>query len=97
MTAWQGSTRAKRLPRGWAKLRTRILERDGYRCTRTTNGVRCNQRATEVDHILRGDDHRPTNLASLCPDHHRQKTQAEATAARWAHRTERQPEQRPNT
>ena len=80
---WAGSTRSARLPANWrTTLRPFVLERDGYRCTVLVDGVRCPEPATEVDHVTRGDDHRPENLRAICAPHHRAKTQAEATAAR---------------
>jgi 5-methylcytosine-specific restriction endonuclease McrA len=73
---WTGSTRKARLPQGWEKLRQRILRRDGHRCEI------CGGPATEVDHILRGDDHSPSNLQALCHTCHLAKTLAEAEAGR---------------
>lgn len=47
----------------------------------------CKRLATEVDHIVRvgagGQRYAWSNLQSLCTPHHKAKTQAEATAARW--------------
>lgn len=76
--AWEGSTRAERLPSNWSAIRRRILRRDGYRCQASG----CGARATEVDHIIPNDDHSPENLQSLCSPHHLEKTLAEAAAAR---------------
>jgi 5-methylcytosine-specific restriction protein A len=47
-----------------------------------TDGARCTAPADEVDHIVRGDDHSYANLASICLDHHKQKTAREAAEAR---------------
>lgn len=89
------NTPGQRIPE---RLRQLVLTRDEHRCTRVTNGARCTSRATEVDHITPrhkgGTDH-PTNLASLCPDCHRAKTQAEAAAARHRYKAKREPEQHP--
>lgn len=87
MSNWRGSDRRERLPANWPTIRKRILKRDNYRCRwRLTTGGRCNDTATDVDHIERGDDHRDENLQSLCEYHHRIKSGqegAEARAAIW--------------
>lgn len=90
LMAWSSSTRARRLPNDWKRRRLAVLERDGWRCTRLVDGKRCTARATEVDHVHRGDDHRLENLAALCTDCHRVKTQAEAAAGRHRHRMHRE-------
>lgn len=73
--AWAGSTRAARLPRDWPAIRARILARDGHRCTR------CGAPATDVDHVIPGDDHSENNLVSLCAADHRAKSGREGQAA----------------
>lgn len=82
--AWQGSTRRQRLPADWGPRRRHVLERDGHRCCVVVHGARCTAPADEVDHIVRGDDHSYANLASICSDHHKQKTAREAAEARRA-------------
>jgi hypothetical protein len=77
--AWDTSTRRSRLPPNWAALRAEVLDRDGHRCRWVDDGHRCPDAATEVDHIIEGDDHRPANLQSLCHPHHQAKTIAD----RW--------------
>ena len=74
MSGWANSTRRARLPRDWATRRYQTLRRDSWRC------VKCGRLATDVDHITAGDNHSMSNLQSLCADHHREKTQAEAVA-----------------
>jgi len=73
---WAGSTRRRRLPPDWGRRRQRILGRDPICaiCRRAW--------ATEVDHIVNGDNHDDTNLQGLCAQCHKRKTQAEAEAAR---------------
>lgn len=78
---WAGSDRAKRLPKDWAKIRARVLRRDGHTC-RACGGLRCGNQRLEVDHINRGDDHSLTNLQTLGHACHQVKTLAEATEAR---------------
>jgi 5-methylcytosine-specific restriction enzyme A len=74
--AWAGSTRRRRLPPGWARLRRRILHRDPT-CTE------CGQRpSTEVDHLEAGDNHDPSNLRGICTPCHRTKSSREGHAAR---------------
>lgn len=74
-TAWATSTRRSRLPADWAARRVVVLVRDHYLCQR------CARPATDVDHIVEGDDHSYANLQSLCGRCHRAKTTAHATAA----------------
>jgi 5-methylcytosine-specific restriction protein A len=62
--AWQGSTRAARLPGNWARLRRIVLCRDKYICQVELDC--CTTRATEVDHIRPRDDHSPANLRAAC-------------------------------
>jgi len=82
MPGWKGSDRRDRLPDDWPRIRARVLKRDGHRCTHINDrGERCQDRATDVDHIRRGDDHREANLRSLCDWHHRQKSSGEGGAA----------------
>lgn len=74
---WDSSSRRSDLPANWPALRRQALERDGYRCRR----VGCHEDATDVDHARARDDHRLESLESLCGEHHRAKTLAEAQAA----------------
>jgi hypothetical protein len=85
------SERRTQLPGNWRQLRVQALERDGYRCTWTRGGRRCEERATDVDHIKPGNDHRLSNLQSLCHPHHQRKTVLEAAAARGVEIQERHP------
>lgn len=79
---WAGSDRKARLPSDWDERRAFALRRDGWRCCAMTAYGRCAQIATDVDHVQRGDDHSYANLQSLCAEHHRIKTAAEAVEAR---------------
>jgi 5-methylcytosine-specific restriction endonuclease McrA len=90
--AWQNSTRRARLPKGWTRLRARVLKRDGYLCQeRFSTGELCGAPATDVDHIAPGDDHSMANLRALCAWCHRQKSSSEggSAAALTRVRTER--------
>lgn len=97
--SWDTSDRRDRLPHDWAVRRLRVLRRDSYRCqARLSDGRLCLAPASDVDHIVRGDDHRPENLQSLCRWHHSQKTAAEAAEARRANprpSRQRPPEKHP--
>lgn len=57
--------------RAWRRTRTRILDRDGHRCTK------CGRHADEVDHITRGAGDHPDNLRAMCAACHKAKTTAE--------------------
>lgn len=93
---WKGSTRRARLPKDWPKIRARILKRDGYRCTvLLESGLRCPERATEVDHVIAGDDHADRNLRAICRDHHREKSAHEGATARSRVPLRRPPESHP--
>lgn len=84
MPGWSGSDRRSRLPANWSALRSKRLQLDGSRCRWLTNGERCNQPASEVDHIKPGDNHSLANLRSLCTWHHAKKSGGEGAAARAA-------------
>jgi len=73
------SWRHQPLPRGWYKTRLRILKRDGYRCThiRYDTNTRCPESANQVDHIDPNGGEADSNLTSLCPYHHKQKSSSE--------------------
>lgn len=90
MSGWEGSTRRERLPDDWPERRAHVLRRDGYRCTaRRRDDTRCPARATDVDHIEPGDNHDPSNLASLCSWHHARKSAREGGQAAAARRPPR--------
>lgn len=74
---WQRT--AKRMPRGWARRRARILARDPV-CR--ICGLRP---ATEVDHVISraaGGDESPGNLRGVCRPCHARRTQRQSVAAR---------------
>lgn len=92
MPAWANSTRRDRLPADWPKRRKRILKRDNHECqapmrTGTSKAADgsgrtvCGEPATDVDHKDPGDDHRDSNLQSLCDWHHKKKSGAEGATA----------------
>lgn len=80
---WSSSDRKSRLPSDWGRRRRIVLERCGYQCERVrSSGRRCTSRATDVDHIIPGDDHSLSNLQGLCSWHHKEKTSRESQAAK---------------
>ncbi|MFJ9694959.1 HNH endonuclease [Kitasatospora sp. NPDC101183] len=81
--AWTTSDRRERLPKDWAsRIRPRILRRDGGRCTAVFgDGRRCSAPATDVDHIIPGDDHSDDNLRALCGWCHAKKSAHEGGTA----------------
>lgn len=86
MPGWQGSNRRQELPKNWSAIRARVLKRDGGQCVarHPDTGVRCDEPATDVDHIKPGDYHNESNLRSLCGWHHKKKSSSEGGAARIA-------------
>lgn len=84
---WIGSTRRKRLPPEWESLRLQVLRRDSYRCQIQDSG--CKGIATDVDHILRGDNHSPKNLQAACSYCHNKKSSAEGHEAQRRKRARR--------
>lgn len=78
--AWAGSDRRATLPRNWATITRRILDRDGYRCQIRDPG--CTLLATEVDHIDDRDDHRPANLRGACHPCHAHRSAMQGVKAR---------------
>ena len=91
--SWEGSTRRDRLPANWkTEVRPSILERDKHRCQLQHEDI-CIGTASEVDHIVAGDDHAPANLQAICTPCHRFKSSSEGAAARP--RINRPPEPHP--
>lgn len=92
--AWKNTT--KHVPE---PLRRAVLARDGNQCTALmTDGSRCPMTTNlEADHINRwreGETLTVNMLQTLCRWHHRQKTEAEARAAREAIRKQYAPRKR---
>ena len=85
-SGWQARPTDRRatLPGNWKTLRRQCFERDGWRCVaiRSDTGRRCISPARECDHINDRDDHRLSNLRSLCVWHHNLHTAQQAADAR---------------
>lgn len=81
---WEGSDRKGRLPDDWTQRRRAVLRRCGGRCEAylPKTGKRCPRPATDVDHVVPGDDHSLRNLRGLCAHHHGKKSSQEGAAAR---------------
>lgn len=97
---WAGSDRKSRLPADWARRVAQVKARSGGRCELMHEGkggriVRCWRRGRDVDHKVRGDDHRLENLQHLCGVHHGEKSAQEGVAARRAAAARRQGERHP--
>ena len=78
--AWQGSTRASRLPKDWQTRRLIVIKRDKGIC------YLCNEAGADtVDHVIAGDDHTLGNLKAVhdkAPPHcHRFKSSQEGHEA----------------
>ena len=95
---WHTSDRKARLPRNWKRIRATALERAGFRCewVRVDTGTRCTELATDVDHVVPGDDHSPANLQALCAYHHARKSAREGAKAANANRPRRAREPEPH-
>lgn len=84
---WSSSNRRSRLPGNWSALRRQVLRRDQNTCQLKLAG--CETKATEVDHIIAGDNHELTNLRAACKKCHQQKSSAEGNQAKAAIRAAR--------
>lgn len=82
--AWENSNRKQRLPRNWNQIRRKVFDRDYGLCQVESpeTGYTCGEIASEVDHIVPGDDHSLANLQAICRWHHAKKSAAEGNAAR---------------
>jgi 5-methylcytosine-specific restriction endonuclease McrA len=78
---WETSRRRYRLPDNWNSIRLRVLAEDNWVCQIQFEG-RCVGTASEVDHIVAGDDHSRSNLTSVCWKCHAKKSSMEGVAAR---------------
>ena len=76
---WDGSGRRDRLPANWPTIRAAVLHRDHNTCQ--LRGRRCTVIATDVDHVIPGDDHSMSNLQAACGPCHREKSAREGGTA----------------
>ncbi|ASR77109.1 HNH endonuclease [Mycobacterium phage MyraDee] len=92
---WTSSNRSKDLPSDWEDRRSRVLRAAEWICEIGIDG--CLIKATDVDHIRRGNDHSIGNLRAACSWCHDRKSSAEGHArkrelrARRRRPTERHP------
>lgn len=87
--AWAGSNRRARLPKNWPTIRKHVLERDDFSCQFITDsGIKCLNRANQVDHIVPNDDDSYTNLRALCEWHHNKVSGRQGAAAFMKQRRE---------
>jgi 5-methylcytosine-specific restriction endonuclease McrA len=94
--AWVTSDRLERLPADWERRRTEVFRVKGTKCL-IKWGDGCQGEATDVDHIVHGDDHSLENLQPGCTWCHTRKSSAEGNAVRsmMRRRGKRQPERHP--
>lgn len=81
------SARRQELPPDWDQIRTRVGDRDGWRCQWPRQGRAggiCGSPANQCDHKKDRHSHRDEDLWMLCEWHHKQKTQSESAEARRA-------------
>lgn len=79
--AWEGSDRCSRLPANWSAIRDAVFaEPEGRVCALRFEDL-CVGTATEVDHIVAGDNHAESNLQPVCQPCHRRKSALEGAAA----------------
>ena len=79
---WADSDRRQRLPPDWDARCVEVYRLKGHRCYVVEYGRRCPNRATQVDHVRRGDDHSIENLAPICDDCHGRKSSREGNFAK---------------
>lgn len=72
------SVRHEQLPDNWPEIRTRVLVDAGWICEIGWSG--CLTKASDVDHVHRGNDHSRRNLRAACSWCHGRKTSAEGNA-----------------
>ena len=65
---WGTSDRRSRLPTDWDRRRRIVFSMHGRLC------YVCGAPATQVDHVVAGDDHDVANLAPICTDCHLSKS-----------------------
>jgi 5-methylcytosine-specific restriction enzyme A len=90
---WASSNRRAELPADWEWRRGETKKRAGGRCEAMSqitgdrkeyaHGTRCERKGSECDHTGDKMDHSLDKLEWLCWLHHRNRTQKQATDARW--------------
>jgi 5-methylcytosine-specific restriction enzyme A len=95
---WAGSKRSDGLPSWWPVTVRRILRRDPQcrcdgceKCNRANPSRICCRASTDVDHIIRGDNHKDDNLRGICRPCHGHKSSREGNAAKAARRQSTRP------
>lgn len=81
---WASSNRKARLPANWPQLRRQCFAIYGRAC------YLCGGYATDVDHVVPGDNHTSENLRPICPPCHKRKSSAEGGRAYQRIRPKRQ-------
>lgn len=75
---WSTSNRRQRLPKDWPTIRARVIADAHGQCQASQHAPDCDHRATDVDHIIPGDNHTRANLQALSAACHRAKTAHES-------------------
>lgn len=79
--------RASELPKNWQEIRAKVFKDASYRCEwQLSDGRRCEEVATDCDHIGDRHDHSPSNLRALCGPHHDMRTAWQGIEAKRAKR-----------
>lgn len=102
---WAGSRRRDGLPSWWPVTVRRILERDPVcRCGGCpkcllwkpvgSSQQSCHRSSAEVDHIVRGDNHKDTNLRGICKPCHALKSSTEGNQAKATRRRPTRPSEK---
>lgn len=77
---WNSSNRKAQLPPNWSRISKSVIARANGRCQLRYESI-CIGRATECDHIQRGNNHSPQNLQAACSPCHAHKSAMEGRAA----------------
>ncbi|WP_280350367.1 HNH endonuclease [Nocardia abscessus] len=84
---WSSSNRSSQLPSDWESRRRQVLSRDDWICQ--IEDIGCRLEATDVDHIIPGNDHSLGNLRAACAPCHARKSSAEGHARKRELRSRR--------
>jgi 5-methylcytosine-specific restriction enzyme A len=80
---WRDSTRRRRLPASWQAIRRECFAIYGPLC------YLCSDFASDIDHVIPGDNHSLENLRPICKSCHTKKSSAEGGRAFQAQRPKR--------
>lgn len=78
---WEHSSRRSRLPGNWKSIREKVFRLKGRKCYVVYAGEPCHREATDIDHVVAGDNHDIDNLQPICRFHHALKSSREGNEA----------------